>query len=500
MDRTAELERQVTHAPEAAGEIRADAAAPKKDQIVGSDKNAKGSAADKSGRITLKESTITALKTKASDHNAEMKKRARPAWTRVRVASLKAVYRRGAGAFSVSHRPGMARNQWAMARVNAFLTLASRGRPKNEKYVGDNDLLHRDHPKYSQRKALRGGRGNMDETADLERRMVSLPTEVAEETPGKFVIRGYAALYASESRPLDGFVEDIEPGAFEEILRSNPDVFGRFNHQRLLGRTSSGTMRLFSDSRGLRYEIDAPEHASDVVEMIRRGDVRGSSFAFRTSGTNEKWWKDDKGRTRRTIRKFDGLYDAGPVESPAYLGTEVYVSRRAMDQAAQMETKQEHREIGMKPTAGMAAAARRGLRLHAEGKSGDGLKPETVARANKLARREEMNEDWIREMNAWFARHESASVSQGWDTPGAEKPGFVAWLLWGGSAAKRWSKRKVAEMERTERDMDEMDDEEGDIVPGEAEDEGKMVDIDKLIAALKAAAMIAQLQQARLVS
>lgn len=58
-----------------------------------------------------------------------------------------------------------------------------------------------------------------------------------------------------------------------------------------------------------------------------------------------------------------------------------------------------------------------------------------------------MNEDWVREMNAWFARHESASKSPGWDTPGSEKPGFVAWLLWGGTPAKNWSSRKVAQMD-----------------------------------------------------
>jgi hypothetical protein len=106
----------------------------------------------------------------------------------------------------------------------------------------------------------------------------------------------------------------------------------------------------------------------------------------------------------------------------------------------------------------MASAARRGLKLHEEGKSGDGLKPETVARANRLARREEMNDDWVREMNAWFARHDSASKSPGWDKAGEEKPGFVAWLLWGGNAAKNWSARKVKEMEG-ERDLPTIDEE-----------------------------------------
>ena len=62
---------------------------------------------------------------------------------------LKAVYRRGAGAFSTSHRPGMSRQQWSMARVNAFLYLVRNGRPKDPKYITDNDLRPKGHPKRS---------------------------------------------------------------------------------------------------------------------------------------------------------------------------------------------------------------------------------------------------------------------------------------------------------------------------------------------------------------
>jgi HK97 family phage prohead protease len=103
--------------------------------------------------------------------------------------------------------------------------------------------------------------------------------------------------------------------------------------------------------------------------------------------------------------------------------------------------------VDLTPTEGMATAAKRGLRLHEEGKSGDGLKPETVARAGRLSRREEMNEEWVREMNAWFARHE-ADKKPGWDDPGAETPGFVAHLLWGGDAGKSFAARKVQELDR----------------------------------------------------
>ena len=125
-------------------------------------------------------------------------------------------------------------------------------------------------------------------------------------------------------------------------------------------------------------------------------------------------------------------------------------------EVAEADNSTEEREVNLKPTAGMASAARRGLELHEKGLSGDGLKPETVARANRLAKREEMNRDWVVEMNAWFKRHES-SKTDGWDEPPDYSPAFVAWLLWGGNAAKNWAARKVEELERAgERSIEEV--------------------------------------------
>jgi HK97 family phage prohead protease len=370
---------------------------------------------------------------------------------------------------------------------------------------------------------------------DIERRLIESDTAVerclCDKTGKKKVtIRGYAALFQSDSQDLGGFVERILPGAFDNVISRGTDVVGLYNHEPmfLLGRESAGTLRLSVDERGLRYEIDAPESRADVVEAIERGDVRGSSFAFKVKGQGERWSKMQDGRQLREIVDFDGLFDVGPVLRPAYPATETFVSRRAMEIArgetramldvgdfvawdggvGRVEYVMTEGRLGMdgseysieatpespaalvriweseegvweetdkfigkpmsdlvaagvmtdepaderaagslKPTAGMAAAAKRGLRLHEEGKSGDGLKPETVARANKIARREELTEDHVREMNAWFARHESASKSEGWDKPGEEKPGFVAWLLWGGTPAKNWSARKAKAME-----------------------------------------------------
>jgi hypothetical protein len=121
--------------------------APKKDRVKGSDKNTKGSAAG-GKKITFTPAIEASLRKKAQEHNEKA-----PKGRKTSVSTLKAVYRRGAGAYSVSHRPGMTRNQWAMGRVNAFLRLLKSGKPKNSAYKADNDLLPASHPKSSKKNA-----------------------------------------------------------------------------------------------------------------------------------------------------------------------------------------------------------------------------------------------------------------------------------------------------------------------------------------------------------
>lgn len=126
--------------------------APEKERIFGSRANVPGSArsAGAASKIELSESTVESLKIKLRDHNAKV-----PEDRRTSLAALKAVYRRGAGAFSGSHRPGMSRGQWSMGRVNAFLTMLRTGKPKNSRYVNDNDLLPANHPWRKRAKELR---------------------------------------------------------------------------------------------------------------------------------------------------------------------------------------------------------------------------------------------------------------------------------------------------------------------------------------------------------
>lgn len=83
--------------------------------------------------ITFSEKVTKALKEKVKSHNAKSKKK-------VTLSQLKKVYRRGAGAFSSSHRPGMSRGGWAMARVNMFLKMVRGGKVKESYRKADQDV------------------------------------------------------------------------------------------------------------------------------------------------------------------------------------------------------------------------------------------------------------------------------------------------------------------------------------------------------------------------
>ena len=119
--------------------------APKKDQRSGSKKNSTGSASNSRGGIEIGASSLKSLENMRDKHNDRYKAKSK----RADLGTLKAVYRRGAGAFSVSHRPEIGRNQWALARVKTFLKLVGTGERKKA-YTTDLDLLPKGHPQRTQ--------------------------------------------------------------------------------------------------------------------------------------------------------------------------------------------------------------------------------------------------------------------------------------------------------------------------------------------------------------
>ena len=77
------------------------------------------------------------------------------------------------------------------------------------------------------------------------------------------------------------------------LLNHDPNI--------VLGRTKSGTLRLSSDQRGLRFECDLPESRSDLAEAVARGDLDGASFRFKVG---EEDWSGDSCAPSKRSRSF----------------------------------------------------------------------------------------------------------------------------------------------------------------------------------------------------
>ena len=160
--------------------------------------------------------------------------------------------------------------------------------------------------------------------------------ELRDSDEGK-TISGYAAVFYREGDEGSQFwlwddkVERIDREAFSRAIADEHDVRALFNHDsaHLLGRVKSGTLALSVDKTGLRYDIAVPDTrtGADVVEMIRRGDLDGSSFAF--IPTRAEWISED-GYEVRLIKDVD-LIDVGPVTYPAYSSTTTSVRAQDLD-------------------------------------------------------------------------------------------------------------------------------------------------------------------------
>lgn len=123
---------------EARSGLRSSAQTPAKpeERIAGSERNEVGSAATANDAIEVGSATETALRNLIASYEEQYPKETKPT-----MGQLKAVYRRGAGAFSKSHRPDKTRHQWALARVNTFLRMLRGGVVKQSYRAADQDLL-----------------------------------------------------------------------------------------------------------------------------------------------------------------------------------------------------------------------------------------------------------------------------------------------------------------------------------------------------------------------
>ena len=150
-------------------------------------------------------------------------------------------------------------------------------------------------------------------------------------------IEGYAIVFGQESEVLFDkskrrrFIEIIQPGAVTQELLERSDVKALLEHnsERMLARSfnGKGTLTLSVDSHGVKYRFDAPatQDGDYSVEMVRRGDLFGSSFAYATDEKNVRYEKRADGMLMRYVNKIEWIGDVSIVSDPAYMGTDVTV-------------------------------------------------------------------------------------------------------------------------------------------------------------------------------
>lgn len=140
------------------------------------------------------------------------------------------------------------------------------------------------------------------------------------------MLRGHAAVYDQVAQ-IPGGYERFAPGAFDEVIDQGQDVVAAIDHDmsKVIGRRSSGTLRLKSDGTGLAFEVDLPStsYSDDLRELVSRGDITGASVGYIPASDGEVFSRSKDGTNLTTVIRVERLRDVSPVTLPAYVGTDV---------------------------------------------------------------------------------------------------------------------------------------------------------------------------------
>lgn len=147
-------------------------------------------------------------------------------------------------------------------------------------------------------------------------------------------IEGYAIVFGVESRILadywDNYREIIEPGAITEERLKEMDIKMTMYHNRekILARSvnGEGTLKLSVDEVGVHYEFEAPNtvDGDTALELVKRGDLSGSSFMFWTDEkSGVSYEKRSDGIMLRRVKTIGMIYDMTIAADPAYEETTV---------------------------------------------------------------------------------------------------------------------------------------------------------------------------------
>lgn len=172
-----------------------------------------------------------------------------------------------------------------------------------------------------------------------------MKVEIRSETEA--TIEGYVNAVERESRPIPSiqgtYTEKVAQGTFQRALNSGKDVELRFNHEKVLGSMSQGTLELREDNIGLYAKATVID--SEVIEKAKRNELRGWSFGFRDN--NPKIEDSKRILTNIELREVSIL-----TKTPAYIATsievrgeeEVTLESRGCEDVAEVTEIREHKE------------------------------------------------------------------------------------------------------------------------------------------------------------
>ena len=181
------------------------------------------------------------------------------------------------------------------------------------------------------------------------------------EVNGRAIVFGVRSVNLTPWSSTRVVYEVLEPGCLTQELINRSDVIYNLNHNssvlNVLGRfrnSEKDTLKLELRADGVYNSCDLPQTtaANDALELIKRGDINGQSFAFEDDyedtengvsyeRTNETI--DGKEVWIRHVKKITALYDVSIVTHPAYEQTSVATreNSEAIDKAIEEQLKRE---------------------------------------------------------------------------------------------------------------------------------------------------------------
>ena len=200
------------------------------------------------------------------------------------------------------------------------------------------------------------------ETCGLQLREPQEGQTESREIEGRPIVFGVRSVNLTPWSSTRKVYEVLEPGCISRELLQKSDVVLNLNHNsdvvNVLGRYRNNpdkdtlTLELRGDGIDCRCDLPKTNNANDTLELIRRGDITGMSFAFQDDyedtengvsyeRTNDV--EDGKEVWLRHVKKITGLYDVSIVTHPAYEQTSVGTREQseAIDKAIEEQLKRE---------------------------------------------------------------------------------------------------------------------------------------------------------------